>query len=68
MIDEIGADKLLYASDYPHEPPQEQILEDVPQFIENSGLSDEVMKKILYHNARRFYRIDERVRQRVAAQ
>lgn len=68
VIDEIGADKLLYASDYPHEPPQEQILEDVPQFIENSGLSDEVMEKILYHNARRFYRIDERVRQRVAAQ
>jgi len=68
IIDTIGADKLLYASDYPHEPPEEEILEDVPKFIQTSGLSDEVMEKILCHNARRFYRIDERARQRAAAE
>ena len=68
VIDEIGPEKLLYASDYPHEPPEEQILGDVPRFIQSSGLSEEVMENILYHNARRFYRIDQRIRQRAAAE
>ena len=68
IVETIGAHKLLYASDYPHEPTEEEILEDVPQFIQTSGLSDVVMEKILYHNAKSFYRIDERVKQQAAAE
>jgi predicted TIM-barrel fold metal-dependent hydrolase len=68
VVEEIGADKLLYASDYPHEPPEEEILGDVPSFLRDSDLGDEANEKILYHNAKRFYRIDERVAQRAAAE
>ena len=57
-IDAIGADRILYASDYPHEPSEEEILEELPEFLENPSYADDHKRQIVYSNAKRFYRID----------
>ncbi len=51
----MGADRIMYASDFPHEPTEETLLNDVPEFLENPDLSEDAKGKILYHNAMRFY-------------
>ena len=56
-IDAIGSDRILYASDYPHEPSEEEILDELPEFLENPEYSDEVKENIVYNNAKRFYNI-----------
>ena len=53
-----GADRILYASDYPHEPPEEEIIGDVPAFLEDPDYDDEVKSHVLGRAARKFYRID----------
>lgn len=57
-IDAIGADRILYASDYPHEPSEEEILEELPEFLDNPSYADDHKRQIVYSNAKRFYRID----------
>lgn len=56
-IDVIGADRIIYASDYPHESPPEEIVGELPEFIAESPLSDAVKRKLLHDNAMRFYRL-----------
>lgn len=56
VIDLIGADKLLFASDYPH--PDHRFGGEIEEVME-APLPDEIKKKILWDNAVSFYKIDE---------
>lgn len=58
-IDAIGADRIIYASDFPHEPTEDAIASAVPEFIENAPYGDDVKEKILYRNAMRLYHLTE---------
>ncbi len=59
-IDAIGADRIIYASDFPHEPTEDAIAAAVPAFIENADYGDTVKEKILSDNAKRLYHITDR--------
>jgi predicted TIM-barrel fold metal-dependent hydrolase len=52
-----GPDRILYASDFPHEPTEEDLTGDVPEFLEREEFDDDVKAKILYRNAKRLYGI-----------
>lgn len=56
-IDMMGSDRILYASDYPHEPTEEELVADVPTFIDNPDFDDTVKKNCLYDNQKRFYNL-----------
>ena len=58
VAERMGEDQLLFPSDYPHERQREQFLGDIPEFVERTDLSERLKEKILYHNARKFYRLD----------
>ncbi len=58
VIEFVGEDNVLFATDYPHERRREQFLRDIPEFAERADLSDKVKEKILRRNAQRFYRLD----------
>ena len=58
VIEFMGEDNLFFASDYPHERRRAEFLKDLPEFVERTDLSDKVKEKILFHNTRRFYRLD----------
>ncbi|HLI27734.1 MAG TPA: amidohydrolase family protein [Chloroflexota bacterium] len=58
VVERLGADYIMFPSDYPHERQREQFLGDIPEFVARTDLSDAVKEKILYHNARRFYGLD----------
>ena len=52
VVGEIGEDKLMYSSDYPHADRTE----GTARLLTNRGdLSDSAKKKIMEENARRFY-------------
>lgn len=55
LLEFIGADNLLFASDYPH--PDHGLGEEIEEWLE-ARLPDEIKKKILWYNAVRFYKID----------
>lgn len=57
-IDAIGPDRIIYASDYPHEPTEDDITTELPEFAANEEFSLEVRQKLLHDNTKRFYRID----------
>ena len=57
VIDAIGSDRIIYASDFPHEPSDEQIEGDVPDFLADTRYTDEVKHKILSANAKKLYGI-----------
>ena len=57
-IRRMGADYLLFPSDYPHERQRAEFMRDIPAFVERTDLTDAVKEQILYHNPRRFYRLD----------
>ena len=57
-IDAIGSERILYASDYPHEPSEDEILEELPEFLDDPGYTDEAKRNIVYANAKRYYNID----------
>lgn len=58
VIDAIGSDRIIYASDFPHEPSDEQIESDVPEFLADSRYSTEVKRKILSGNTKTLYGIN----------
>jgi uncharacterized protein len=60
-IDAMGSDRIMYASDFPHEPTQDELQGTVPEFLENPAYDEDAKAKILYGNAMRFYGLDERV-------
>jgi predicted TIM-barrel fold metal-dependent hydrolase len=57
VVEMLGADQILWASDYPHERERHQYLGDIPEFAERTDLSEETKRKILYDNAVRLYRL-----------
>ena len=61
VIDMIGHERIIYASDYPHEPSTEDLTSELPEFLENPDISDEAKQNIVYHNARDLYHIEDRV-------
>ena len=54
-LDAIGSEKILYASDYPHEPTDEAIKNELEEFIESIQYTEAVKKNLLYSNMKRFY-------------
>jgi predicted TIM-barrel fold metal-dependent hydrolase len=54
-LEQMGADQILFASDYPHERSHQEYLRDIPEFLERSDLSDTAKRKILRDNPLRFY-------------
>ncbi|MEE2971201.1 MAG: amidohydrolase family protein [Pseudomonadota bacterium] len=52
-----GSDRILYASDYPHEPTAEDLTADVPDFLDDDDYDDTVKANVLYNNTKNFYRL-----------
>jgi predicted TIM-barrel fold metal-dependent hydrolase len=55
VIERIGEDLILYASDYPHEP---DLAEVIRKFEDRKDLSDSAKRKILSDNGKRFYKME----------
>jgi uncharacterized protein len=57
VIDCMGSERIIYASDFPHEPSEDEILADVPEFLDNPDYDDTVKGNILYRNTINLYRL-----------
>lgn len=57
-IGRLGADHLLFASDYPHDA-RAWIKQDLDDFAERTDIGEEAKRQILGDNAVRFYGLDE---------
>lgn len=55
VLEQVGEDRVFFASDYPHEREHSQYLSDVPEFLEREDISETAKRKILRENALRFY-------------
>jgi predicted TIM-barrel fold metal-dependent hydrolase len=56
VIERVGEDRILYASDYPHEP---DLAEAIRAFEAREDLSDQAKRKILSENGKRFYKLPD---------
>ena len=56
-IDAMGSERILYASDYPHEPTEEDLTTELPEFIASNDYSEAVKKNLLYNNMINFYQL-----------
>ena len=54
-VDMVGPDRVIYASDFPHEPTEEKLAADIPEFLARNDLDEKTKAKVLYHNAKRLY-------------
>jgi predicted TIM-barrel fold metal-dependent hydrolase len=54
-VELLGNDCLLWASDFPHEATRTDMRQLVKEHFGRRDLSREAKKKIIYHNAKRFY-------------
>lgn len=54
-LDAVGSEKILYASDYPHEPTNDEIKSELEEFIASNRYPEAVKRNLLYHNMKRFY-------------
>jgi len=57
VVDMVGSERIIYASDYPHEPTHEDLTGELPEFLASPDLSDEAKSNIVYNNTRNLYRI-----------
>lgn len=57
VIEAVGAHKLVWPSDYPHERPRAQFFDDLPAFFARQDITDEARRLILCDNPRRLYRL-----------
>ena len=53
----VGDDRIMFPSDYPHERVYGEFLKDIPELLKRPELSDNTKQKILYDNAKEFYRL-----------
>ena len=53
-----GAERMLYSSDFPHEPAPDDIIGDIPNLLNNPDYTETEKKWILGDAARRFYAMD----------
>ena len=58
VIDMIGSERIINASDYPHEPTMEDLTTELPEFLASPDFSDQVKQNLVYNNARNLYRIN----------
>jgi len=54
-LDAIGSERLFYASDYPHEPKEGEMRDELEEFLEDESIPREARQNIVYNNAMRFY-------------
>ena len=54
-LDAIGASNIFYASDYPHEPTETELRDELSEFVASPNHSDSVKHALLHDNAKRFY-------------
>ena len=47
----------MFPSDYPHERVYGEFFKDIPELLGRRDLTDRAKEKILYDNAKEFYRI-----------
>ena len=59
-IDAIGSTRIMYASDFPHEPTQDELAGAVPGFLADPAYDETAKANILSRNARAFYGIGEK--------
>ena len=57
VIDRIGPEPLMFASDFPHEITLGNCMEEINEILERKDIRDEHKVAILGENARRFYQI-----------
>ena len=58
-IDAIGSTRIMYASDFPHEPTQDELTGAVPEFLADPAYDETAKANILSRNAMAFYGIGE---------
>jgi predicted TIM-barrel fold metal-dependent hydrolase len=54
----IGADQLLWASDFPHERPWDEFAGDIDTLLNRDDLPADLPRKILFDNPRRLYKLN----------
>ncbi len=59
-IDAIGSTRIMYASDFPHEPTQDELTGAVPEFLADPAYDETAKANILSRNALSFYAIGEK--------
>lgn len=59
VVDIMGDDYLLFASDYPHERSHGEYLSDLPELLQREDILESTKRKILYENPTRLYRFGE---------
>ncbi len=57
VLERMGADTVMYPSDFPHERAWSEFSRDVPAFLDREDVSDQDKRKVLRDNAQRFYRL-----------
>ena len=57
VVNLIGPEPCMFASDFPHEIPMEDALHEINEIEQRQDISDEHKKLILGENAKRFYKI-----------
>jgi predicted TIM-barrel fold metal-dependent hydrolase len=57
VVQTVGSERIIYASDYPHEPSHEDLTTELPEFLARNDLSDQVKANLVHNNAKRLYRI-----------
>ena len=55
MLQIVGEDRIVFASDYPHERYKGEFYGDIDELSARKDLSDTHKQKVLYANADRFY-------------
>lgn len=58
VVQLIGADQLLWASDFPHERPWDEFAGDIDTLLNREDLPKSLGRKILFDNPRRFYKLE----------
>jgi predicted TIM-barrel fold metal-dependent hydrolase len=53
----IGEDRIMFASDFPHERDYEEFKGDIGMLADREDVSDQLKHKILFENANTFYRL-----------
>ena len=56
VIDRVGPDPFMFASDFPHEISMENAMEEIDEILERDDIREEHKMAILGDNARRFYK------------
>ena len=57
VIDRIGPQGCVFASDFPHEIPMEDALHEINEILERKDINDQHKAMILGENAKRFYNL-----------